>query len=1183
MSVPKKSLIAILIANLTACGGSDSGSSSSQQVNTSTDPNQFTPLILRESGKKITDKHPSHERVVISAAIAQQVSELINYDPYDQSSQILIAHNTVINQLKVGDSQGSVECSQSGHVDYQANYVPSSVLNYIASFEECDLGHVKISGSISYSRATSPDQETEVKTEIDNDSFYKHTFLYEDVNIQDSSSEYQIQGYESRQRNTTDSKSIVQYEFNTITTEKDGHDHQIKINHLIDEDKFIIDGYINDSIMGRIDFKSTSSEFEHNEKNATTELFSQNSSVIEPYLNDYYKFSLFNSDETGYGVILPHGKRFTDVDFSLVDFIDLESLSISPHVSSPFVLGTDFYADTAITAQAGRITDIDSNVSDIVVKYEWFINDTLIEDVDAETLPAGMAKFGDLVRVRIVLNDNGLIFKSAFKEITISDTPPKLIATDLPREVSVGDNLEFYVYIADIDGIDPIAPAKLVHGPDGVNIDPDGIISWKVADNYLFPEQTVHFNFEVNGKVQTESVLVNAPDRAISSTSINGINNKRLYKEREFDTIAYGTVFDDNQNLIAAVYEDSIALYKHSADGYEIDWLYGFALPIPGRIIDVSIHNIDDDRSNEIVVATNSGIVAFHNKQNTPEVLHRFDAAINDFELDGTTQGINTAFAVIYTDQEQEYIAAYRFSDPKVALLDTLSANATKLIFANLDADQGSELVANSGLVIDTTTWQNQWEFTSGFGRNLAAGDVTNDGVNELMTITNDGVLQVFSADNAELIIEDDSKKYCGVSAYNYSDHPGDELFVSHCKPYTLDMLSLKNKQLEVIDSITFEHYVGGVNFVADANQNGVMDLHVSTFDFGLHHINVLNNRQGRLTVADTYLSSYFHGYTPIDWANLNSEVDGHSVSVIFSYINNIDNIKHIQSVGKNNSVIPLFEYEKNDKTKHKNLIFDFDGDSFSDILIANKKHSTSYEVGIFNITDGAPLWTYENEFTLSSFKFHDVNLDGNKDLLFSNIAKLTFLDFTNKQEKHIDTLGDYIFSFDVIDGDPVKIASGYGNYLEIYDLNEKQLSNYKKYDIACQSLVPFNYDLDTQQEFICINEQGIGSELIIYDFTDDGITPIKSTALANRVFSVIANPLTSKEQDLIVLTSEFDYSYGKMRHMSKVLSFDRHLNLQWQSSGLVGSPMEDGIILRNNNGRIQAVIGTRASISQLH
>jgi hypothetical protein len=116
----------------------------------------------------------------------------------------------------------------------------------------------------------------------------------------------------------------------------------------------------------------------------------------------------------------------------------------------------------------------------ISYEYKWYINDKEVENIKGDTLPKGMFKKNDQISVAVAPFMDGKQGRSFISApILIQNSPPSLEIVEMPKNVKLGDVMEFQLIGSDPDG-DKLTYALEPPVIEGMTINKDtGKIIWK--------------------------------------------------------------------------------------------------------------------------------------------------------------------------------------------------------------------------------------------------------------------------------------------------------------------------------------------------------------------------------------------------------------------------------------------------------------------------------------------------------------------------------------------------------------------------------------------------------------------------------------------------------------------------------------------------------------------------------
>lgn len=201
----------------------------------------------------------------------------------------------------------------------------------------------------------------------------------------------------------------------------------------------------------------------------------------------------------------------------------------------------------------------------------------------------------------------------------------------------------------------------------------------------------------------------------------------------------------DDGNAWGMIYADiygKIHLRRATADGWKVEW----ETPSLGsKVRNFVIRDMDMDGSPDIVVATYGGRILIHNM---------YDFSVNWENLEDRFGSI-AAFQVanIDSDPQPEMII---LADGRLHILDGQNKSrqwtserdfdATEMLVENVDQDDQLEIVFNSGIIMDTRFFSIELEWGKAFGDRIAAFDMNEDGVLDIVGEFSDFSLRIFDA-----------------------------------------------------------------------------------------------------------------------------------------------------------------------------------------------------------------------------------------------------------------------------------------------------------------------------------------------------------------------------------------------------------------------------------------------------
>jgi len=117
---------------------------------------------------------------------------------------------------------------------------------------------------------------------------------------------------------------------------------------------------------------------------------------------------------------------------------------------------------------------------EMALRYKWFVNNRKVASSASERLPLSAFRSGDRVYAlaQVLLKNQKVIASRRSRSVVIQNRAPKFDAglRSLQRK---GDALVGHVSASDPDG--DFFTMRLIDGPGGLALDPDGIIQWPLA------------------------------------------------------------------------------------------------------------------------------------------------------------------------------------------------------------------------------------------------------------------------------------------------------------------------------------------------------------------------------------------------------------------------------------------------------------------------------------------------------------------------------------------------------------------------------------------------------------------------------------------------------------------------------------------------------------------------------
>lgn len=167
--------------------------------------------------------------------------------------------------------------------------------------------------------------------------------------------------------------------------------------------------------------------------------------------------------------------------------VDIDVVNLAPVVEE-----IQFSPEVPVSTQPLKVNALarDPEGDSVELKYAWFVDDSLVEAENSNTLLPKYFKKGSRVVVEVIPSDGETTGKSLISQsITIGNSPPKITSSP-PTSVS-GNRYNYRVIANDPDG-DAIT-FSLENAPEGMTIDSkSGALNWQLA-----PESKGEYTFSI--------------------------------------------------------------------------------------------------------------------------------------------------------------------------------------------------------------------------------------------------------------------------------------------------------------------------------------------------------------------------------------------------------------------------------------------------------------------------------------------------------------------------------------------------------------------------------------------------------------------------------------------------------------------------------------------------------------
>ncbi|RPH15997.1 MAG: VCBS repeat-containing protein [Alteromonadaceae bacterium TMED7] len=875
-------------------------------------------------------------------------------------------------------------------------------------------------------------------------------------------------------------------------------------------------------------------------------------------------------------------------DISNVDLVSLDILSRPPQV---YGVDWHFYevlATTPVQVSPGYYYDPDTPEEELEISYNWYVNGVLLEDQHSNVLPAGIVVHNDTLEVAMVVSDGANHIQGYLTYFEVGDSPAQVELQNVPETVSAGSQVQFTARIVDPDVQGSSSNASLVAGPENASIDEDGLISWDVPDNFLFPQQRYEFTFgwPDNSNTDTHSVSIEA-----TSDNTNMLVRSSIEVPYSNDSLWVADFDGDGNNeLLTTDSSRGISLINVTDTGYQQSWMYGGELGVDGAIKNVMAGDINGDDKADIVVATAHGVSTITDLNGSASPVYsnnnRYVIAARLADIDGDS--IPELFILSgdddYSDAGRQ-LDILSFASPATPLFTFDLDGADDFAVANVDNDGAMELIVNTGLVYDLETGENQWYNGSGFSSDhVAAGDINGDGVAEIFGASRWGAVTVYDARDRSQLASIDDLNICDLYSFDIDQDNRDELITADCQwgeisAYSLSGSSLVNDwRIDMIDH-------GGLSLTAgDADNDGELELFWSTGisttgEDILASADITNGtpitNQQRVAVELDY-------FTAAGWADL-LPGDERAVFFIPSSSSGYDGGR-ILTMDSDGITAVGDELSSNWDNSASAVTADFNNDGAGDIFVPTTE---TYDgaISVIQLHDGTVQWSNAGDYDsdIGVIRAIDMNNDGYDDLVYEDSNQIKAVDVQNQLLLASYTFSNYISDFTAYhDGTQNVAIVSYGERLSLLTRTSSSFAEQSFIDQRCDRLELINYDTDSMPELLCVSDLRQLSyhdetSIIVFELNDNTLTEVQRTT-AGAVLDVVVDVSTENEQGWFLAVQEEGETYNAS-DVNRVAKFDHNGFKIWSGTQLVGQPTRQSMRTRMGDNGLEILLGTSAAM----
>jgi len=273
---------------------------------------------------------------------------------------------------------------------------------------------------------------------------------------------------------------------------------------------------------------------------------------------------------------------------------------------------------------------------------------------------------------------------------------------------------------------------QILSGPSGMTIDSQGNVQWQPSLAF-FPRGEVQAQIKISNA--DNAVTIPLQLTVTDSGRSNPLVRSGLFgptKDKNIFVLDFNN--DGSQRVLLTDNKNLIYTLKYQAGTYVQDWLYPYALGNGTTIDHILPIDVNHDGKYEIAVQIGGAIYIIDEAHN---------AIARSIDL-GSTGGYGLAVADLDNDGNPELITLIDgIAGQQAVILDAATlaekwrtpslALGTDFSVGNVDNDAALELVFAGGYVYDGISHNNQWQYSSAFGNQVAVGDIDGDGVDEII------------------------------------------------------------------------------------------------------------------------------------------------------------------------------------------------------------------------------------------------------------------------------------------------------------------------------------------------------------------------------------------------------------------------------------------------------------------
>ncbi|MFL0801256.1 MAG: hypothetical protein K6L80_12445 [Agarilytica sp.] len=872
-------------------------------------------------------------------------------------------------------------------------------------------------------------------------------------------------------------------------------------------------------------------------------------------------------------------EEFIDEENANLTLVNVDELSLPPVIFSSPRIENSYPAPTTlndIIVSPGYYEDEDTPADELIISYEWQLNDVVVEDVTGSIFPAGRAVFEDVVSVTLIVSDGTSETRSTRRNITIADAPSTPIIVNIPQSIAPGETLSVVAQYIDPDIPDSQQPADLVYGPTGMTIDDTGTIEWD-AFTPLFESVTIRFGIRDANESESETteytfdVEIPEAELPIARTGILAPNSNK--------NILVGDFTGSSDKEIAISDGRSLQLVTHDNGAYKELWTYPYSIGEADQILQLLKADLDDDENSELLIVTAQNIFTMNDINSAILPIFSTESYIQSAQtLDSDNDGI-VELALIYSESTygsgSKSVAVIELSSPQETLFDTVLSTSTRtIVIGNVDSDEALEIVTNDGFVYDTTTWGNEWFYSQGFGNgHLALSDIDGDNTQEILGAESYDALNAFSAvSKTNLALTTDGMSVCGLYSVNINSDNLDEVFIVPCSTYSAPDVAAYNitdGALEEVWSLTLNS--GSIQregfTVGDTNNDGTIDV---VLNAGRGYT---SGSDGTFAIATTTASITDYTYRSastdhisqayaLGWAEVSS---GNEQAVyITPEINLGYGGQHLTFMSPSGEYVVSEEISERNQGKWGALT-DFNNDGFGDVFLATGIRSYDSGLSALQLSDVSEHWnTGDLSENATSIKAFDFNNDGFEDAIYADGSTIRIVDITNQIVLAGLNADSAIRDIAVSLGDEILIAECTYRGLNIWQKSGETYSVTSTSTDECDYVEFGNVDDDADMEVVTVDNSYQSSLIRTYELGSETLQEAHNISLDYNVTDLLFD--VSETNNQTIIAGAHNRTTDRYGNRGNIINFaPQNPSILWSSPNLIGQIARGNLHFRPN------------------